>query len=165
MSAVKMCLECCSRRRVVEVDVKEELLIRVWEVVSKLTLDRAVARTDVILQNVATYFADIFDLGELGGGPVVQEFSTLKDILPVHTRGTGVAGIVEGSRVEPKSVDGTAEAIPFGGCEEATVFEVVFPFLGRINFFPLVRCPANFDDLFQESEGERSLSNNMCRLT
>ena len=147
MSAVEMCLKCCRGRRVVEVDVEEVLLIRVREVLSELTLDRAVARTDVILQNVAVYFADVFNLGELGGGPVVQELGTLDDILPVHTRGAGVAGVVEGSRVKPQSVDGAAEAVPFRGCEEATVFEVVFPFLGRINFFPLVRCPANFNNL------------------
>ena len=71
MGTVKMCLEGCGRRWVVEVNVEEELLIRVWKALTEFTLNCAVTRTDMVLQDVTDDSADIFNLGELRGGPVV----------------------------------------------------------------------------------------------
>ena len=68
---MEMCLKGCRGRRVVEVDVEEELLIRFWEALAKLALDSTVTRANVVLQDVTDNFTDVFNLGKLGGGPIV----------------------------------------------------------------------------------------------
>ena len=43
--------------------------------------------------------------------------------------------------------------MPFGGREEASVAEVVFPLLERVDVFPFFGDAADFEELLEEREG------------
>lgn len=153
MRAVEVGLKDRERRRVVEVDVEEELLLRVREALPEFALDGAVAGADVLLQHVAYHLAHIFHLGQFGCAPVVQELGTLEQVGAVHAGCAWVASVVEGARVQPETVNGAAEGVAFRGGEKAAVTEVVFPFLDGVDVFPFLGYAAHFEELVQERKG------------
>ena len=59
-------------------------------------------------------------------------------------------GVVEGQGVEPEAVDGAAEGVAFGGCEEASVAVVCLPFFEGVDFFISPGYAAHFDDLLDQ---------------
>ena len=154
MRAVEVSLEGRGRGRVVEVDVEEQLLIGVRETFPEFPLDGAVAGADVVLQHIANDQPHIFHLRQLGRAPVVQELGALEHVVAVRAGRARVAGVVEGARVEPETVDGATQAVAFGRGEQAAVAEVVFPFLDRVDGFPFLCDAAYFEELLEKGEGE-----------
>ena len=164
MRAVEVGLEGRGRRRVVEVDVEEELLLRVREAFPEFALDGAVAGADVVLHHLAHHLAHVFHFGQVGCAPVAQELGALEHVAAVRARRARVARVVEGARVQPETVDGAAEGVPLGRGEQPAVAEVVFPFLGRVDVFPFLGYAAHFEELVQEREGGGHGADEVCGL-
>ena len=83
----------------------------------------------------------------------MQELSALEHVVPMHTRRARVPGIMESARVQPETIDSAAKIMTFGGSEQTSVFEVVFPFLERVDLFPFFGDAAYFEELLEKSEG------------
>ena len=81
----------------------------------------------------------------------MQQFGALEHVAAYQASRARVAGIVEGTSVEPGAVDGAAEAEALIFGEQAAVFEVVLPSLGRVDFLPFFGADADPDELFQKS--------------
>ena len=83
----------------------------------------------------------------------MQELSALEHVVPMHTRRARVTCIMESAGVQPETIDSAAEIMTFGGSEQTSVFEIVFPFLDRVDLFPFFGDTAYFEELLEESEG------------
>src|SRR5205809_169415 len=113
----------------------------------ELPLDRPVARTDVILHHVTDDQPYVLNLGELVRRPIVQESRALDDHGGNNARSPREALTMEGTRVQPETVDGTAKTKPFGRAQETPVLKVGLPFLDGIDFLPFLGDTADLDHL------------------
>ncbi len=75
-----------------------------------------------------------------------------------------VHAVVEGARIEPETVEGTAETVAFEGRKKAAVFEVVFPLFERVDVFPFGGDAADFDYLLEERVGKWDGTKDVGRL-
>lgn len=71
---------------------------------------------------------------------------------------------MEGARVEPGTVDCSAEPIVLFACQEAAALVIVFPLLEWVDVAPLLGYAAVTDDLLEQSSGESNVANDVCWL-
>lgn len=95
-------------------DVEEKLMVGVREALAKLALDRAVAGTDVVLQELAEDLTYIFDFSQLGRIPVVQELGALLNNVSKHAGVARKGPVMESIGVQPETVYSTTKTISFG---------------------------------------------------
>ena len=132
-------------------DIEQQLVIRVWKSFVELLPDFAVRRADVVRDHVSNDIVHIKHLGQLLCGAVVQECGALADNLGDAAAGADVSGVVEGFCEEPEAVDGAADEVSFAGCQQASAGDVRFPFLERVDFFPMLGDSADINDLPDQS--------------
>ena len=113
MDTVEMGLKRRRKRRIVEVYVEQQLLLAFGETFAEFPLDGTVTGTDLMLHKIADDITDIFDLSEFTSAPIMQKLGPLENIMTMHTSSAFITGVVEGVRIEPETVDGTAETISF----------------------------------------------------
>ena len=99
MRAVEVGLECRRRRGIVEVNVEEQLLVRVGKTFAEFTLDGTVAGTDVILQHIADNFSNVLNFCQFESTPVVQKLGALGYSISVHASSTRKSSVVESTTV------------------------------------------------------------------
>ena len=72
---------------------------------------------------------------------------------------------MEGAGVEPDSIDGSSHEIALVCCQETPAFEVVLPFLERIDVAPFLSRAPMLHDLLEQREREGNGANDVRRLT
>ena len=152
------------RGRVVEVDVEEELVLRVGKPLAELALDGSVAGADVVLEDFADDEAHVLDLAELRRGPVVQQLGAFVEYGAEKPRRARVLSIVESAGVEPEAVDCAAELVALGICEEAPGGEVCAPPFEGVDVGPFVGDAADVQDLGYQGEGYWHAAWDVCWL-
>jgi len=146
-------------RRVVEVDIEKQLLMIVFRLpFSELPRNGAVGRADVAVDDFAKNGVHVSDLSELDSAPVVQQPGTLLNDQLLHACFPRKRAVVEGVRVQPQAVQRPAQPPALVGCQESAVFEVLLPFLERVDVAPLLSNTASVCDLLEESKrkGDRA---------
>lgn len=101
-------------RRVVEVDVEQELVVAFRVALVEFLPDLAVGGADVVGDDVLENAVDVEHFAEFDGAEVVEEKGAfVYDVRQVAGRADVLAG-VEGSAEEPDAVDGSSERVAFG---------------------------------------------------
>ena len=146
-------------------DIEEKLMVGLREALAELALNGTVAGTDVVVQDLAEDLPHVFDFGQLGRVPVVQELSALLNDVSKHASVAWIGSIVEGVGVQPETVYGATKAITLGSGEETSVLEIELPLFRGIDIFPFLCYAADSDYLFEESERGRNVAEEVCWLT
>ena len=101
-------------RRVVEVDVEQELVVAFRVALVELLPDLAVRGAYVVGDDVFEYAVDVKHFAEFDGAEVVEEKGAfVHDVREVAGRADVLAGM-EGSAEKPDAVDGSSKLVAFG---------------------------------------------------
>ena len=110
----------------------------------------AVAGTDGRLQDVAEDGVQVYNLGQLRRRPGPEQRGASADDGGREASRARVRGRVEGQRVQPEPIAGSAQPVLLRDGEEASRCAVrATPFLAGVHGDPFVGDAADFDDLLE----------------
>ncbi|KAI7408318.1 hypothetical protein KC328_g88 [Hortaea werneckii] len=145
-------------RRVVEVDVEEELVVAFRVALVELLADLAVGGAYVVGDDVLQDAVHVEHLAEFDSAEVVEEQGAfVHDVRQVAGRADVLAS-VEGSAEEPDAVDGSSERVALGRSQESACRVIVLPLLKRVHIFPLLCDLADSPDIFQQGIAHGNIS-------
>jgi hypothetical protein len=132
--------------------------------IPELSLDSPIAWTNVVLDDIANDQADVFNLCQLSGRPVMQELRAFRDRIPQMATIAIVVSRVKSAMIKPKAKNRTAETEALLVAERAPILKVELPLLDRVDRLPLLGDSANLHDLSEERCCEWCCAENMGRL-
>lgn len=146
-------------------DIEEQLVTLVLrKPLLEFAGDGAVGRTHITMDYFAQYGMHVGHLSQLKSAPVVQQLGAIADDERGHSGLTRMGTVVKGVRIEPETVEGTAETVALIVLQHPPVLEVVLPLLEGINIAPSFRNATSLDNLLEQRERERHGADEVCGL-